>query len=115
MTENPLQIFLDDNLRKVLQENPDLPVICLTYLDQFTGEYDSEFATCVHAEIGEVLNCNQEFNELRIFTDRDDFEDAVYDSFPDAGFNENIEKEVKDILSQYEPYWTKCIIITVGN
>lgn len=115
MTKDSLGIFLDDELRKVLQENPDLPIICLTYLDQFSGEYDSEFATSVYAEVGEVLQCHQEFDELRIFTERDDFEEAVYDSFPDAGFKSDIEEEVKKILEQYEPYWTKCIIITVGN
>ena len=105
-----------DTLRKLIADNPGLP-LCFVATDTACGyDYSSTFCDDVDAVIGEVLNCRQEINDEICYTDRDDFEEAVYDSLCDSDESEaSIDAEAKRIIAEYEPYWTKCIIVTVSN
>lgn len=102
-------------LRKLIAENPDLPILCFAGSDCNNGEF-SYMCCSAHAVKGEVLNCTQPVYEERIFTDREEFEDRLrdyYDEFDgsDAEFDQFIENE----LVKYDPYWTPCIILYVDN
>ena len=135
MKENekrPTGIVMNNaEIRKLILENPDLPIVFRANEYANNGEYPYMFCTYVYAQIGEVLDCEQEIDEEVIFTDRESFEDAVYDKVVDDSEEYNssmyygkigpvlsekdIEDEAKRVMSEYEPYWKKCILITVGN
>lgn len=119
----PLEIFTGDNIRQMLLDNPDLPIAFLVEVEYFSGEYQSEFASSAHAEIGELLDCYQTIDECRIFTDRDDFKEQLedniwFDAPADLSKEETekwVEDELKKQLVEYDKHWKKCILITVSN
>lgn len=105
-----------DELRKLILENPDLPL--LVFAGQEANSYDFSLTacTCVHARIGEVMDCSPEEDNERIYEDRDEFKDMLdsyYDDF--EGTDAEFDKFIADKLSEYEPHWKKCIILTVDN
>lgn len=106
-----------DELRQLLLEHPDLPLLVFASEDCNTGDYSYMSCSHAHAEIGEVLNCHQTVNDEMLYCDREEFEedlrDGEWDDFDgdDNEFDTFIEKK----LEEYEPYWTPCIILYVGN
>lgn len=123
-TKAPLEIFTGDNIRQMLLDNPDLPIAFLVEVENFSGEYYSEFASSTHAEIGELLDCYQTVDDCRVFTDRDEFKEQLEDhifwsDIPDDLTKEEtdawIDDKLKEQLAEYDKYWKKCILITVGN
>jgi len=125
MTEQEKQsikynIHAADSLKKLIAENPDLPLVVLVGDEANTGDYSYMFATSVSAEIGEILDCQQEIKDDVCFTDRDEFEEAIADGMSDSGDYDNLEDwEFEEIVAkkaaEYEPYWRKCILLTVDN
>ena len=98
-----------DEIRKLILDHPELPLIF--------SEWDGDG---IMAEIGEVLDCQQEINDEIVYTSRDDFEaDILYSIVELTGYDDRpekwYEKEAKRIASEYEPYWRDCILIMVGN
>lgn len=113
-------LFAAQDVRKLMIDNPDLPVCFLATEEANTGDYCTMFCTSVYAEIGEILDCQQDINDEIIFTDRDYFEEQVYDRVTLAHEDEDrpdewYEKEAERVAAEYEPYWKKCILVTVGN
>lgn len=109
-----------EKIRKLIAENPDLPFVFLASDTANIGDYSTMFCSDVIAEIGEFLDCQQEINDEMCFTDRDDFEDVIYDNIINSDeyydhSQEWCEKEAERIAEEYAPYWKKCIIVTVGN
>ena len=112
----------NEDVRKLILDNPDLPLVFLATEDANIGEYSTMFCTSVSAELGELLDCHQEINDEITYTDRDDFKNDIYDLVTDnANDNDQImpeewfDTEAERIASEYEPYWKPCILITVGN
>lgn len=101
-----------DELRKMILENPDLPL--LIDVDE---EVKGCVATSVSVRIGEVLDCDQKIDEECTFTDRIYFEERVgdyyYDEWCDMSDAES-DKYIAEKVAEYEPYWKKCIIVYVG-
>ncbi len=111
-------LFAAQDARKLMMENPDLPVCFLATEEANTGDYNTMFCTSIHAEIGEILDCQQDIKDEIIFTDRDDFEDELYcmlDYSDDFDSEEALDAEFKRLVAEYKPYWKKCILVTVGN
>lgn len=109
-------------IRKLILENPDLPLVFKANEDANNGEYPYMFCTYVYAQIGEVLDCEQEINAEIIYTDKEDFNNDIYDYVADKANDYDqilpdkwFDTEANRIASEYEPYWKKCILITVGN
>ena len=113
--KRPLGIFTGTNIREMTLKHPEIPLVFLVKVEEFSGDYASEFASEAFAREGEILDCYQDIDELRIFTDRHDFEDSVRDSLPYGLTDDEVQAEVAATLAEFEPYWKKCIIITVGN
>ena len=111
----------NEEIRKLILDNPDLPLVFMATEDANIGEYSTMFCASVSAKIGEVLDCQQEINDEIIYTDREDFKDDICDYVTDKAYDYEIlsekwfDTEVERIVSEYEPYWKKCILITVGN
>ena len=106
-----------ENLKQLVLDNPDLPLLVFAGGDANIGDYGYESCSYVLAEVGEFLDCCQDINDERCYYDRDDFrEDLEYkfgDDFDD--YDEEFERFINDKLNEYEPYWKKCIIIRVDN
>lgn len=119
--KHPLGIFTGENIRKTLLENPDLPLVFAVDVDGFSGEYSSEYASIATAEIGEILDIQNVLgeNDDRVFMDRDYLEEELGDriawDMEEGTPQDVIEAELQKQLAEYEPYWKKCIIVTVGN
>ena len=121
--KTPLEIFTGDNIRQMLLDNPDLPIAFLAEVENFSGEYHTEFASYAYADIGELLDCYQTVDECRVFTDRDEFKELLedqiwYDAPADLSkekTDEWIKEKLEEQLAEYEKYWKKCILITVSN
>ena len=114
-------VMQSDPIRKLILEHPDLPVVFME--NGNTGDYSLMFCTKAHAEIGEILDCWKDINpdiKYVVYTDRDDFRETINEHIygltgcDDRG-EEWYESEIKRIEELYDPYWRKCIIITVGN
>lgn len=107
-------------LRELILENPDLPLVMLATDEANDGEWSMKFCSKVFAEIGEFLDCQQEINDERAFTERDDFEECVYDALLYSGdyddlSDEELNAKTQEIVAEYDPYWRKCILVTVSN
>lgn len=111
-----------DELRQLIIDNPDLPLLVFAGEDANNGDYYQMSCSRIDAYVGEYLDCCQTVEEDVCFTDRDEFEekltdflaDKTYcsdDEFNDDELNELVQKE----LAEYEPYWKPCIILTVDN
>ena len=113
-------IMRNEPVRKLIVENPDLPLVFIATDEACSYDFQSMFCSSVTAEIGEVLDCQQEINDEVVFTDREDFEEEIYQNIDSpTGYDDRPEEwyqsEVKRIAAEYEPYWRKAIIITVSN
>lgn len=104
-------------LRKLMRENPDLPIVVLAGEEANIGGYAWMYCSNIKCEIGHILDAVTPCCD--IFTDRGEFEDAVSDWVYCDG-NEDLPEEEFDALvraemAKYEPYWRKVIVVYVDN
>lgn len=109
-----------DELKHLIVENPDLPIVVFAGDDANTGDYGFMSCSCVRAQEGEFLDCKQKIDACKCYTDRDDFEDDVadflageeqYRDLPDDEFNALVEQTV----NEYDDFWKPCILLHVDN
>lgn len=106
-----------DELKKLIAENPELPIVVLVGEG---GCEDSAWTYCTNISfsIDEILNCDYlDFGDT-VFTDRDRLEekisDDLYDEYherPEAEYDAAVRRE----LLKYEPYWERVITIWASN
>ena len=121
MNERPLGIIHNcSHLRKLITENPDMPIAIMVHEDACSDEYAYTYCTNVSASVGELLDCDLPFGSGLVLADRDDLREAIqlyledfdeYRGLSDSQFDELLDKE----QAKYEPYWKKAIIVTAGN
>ena len=111
-----------DGLRKLLLENPGLPLLVFAGEEANSGDYSQMSCSSVSAEKGEFLDCIQEVNDERVYTDRDDFAEDLADHLYDTygalewdGTDREWDEFVERHIDEYDPYWRDCIILTVDN
>lgn len=105
-----------DELRRLIIENPELPLVVMAGMDCNNGDWAFMSCSDCHAELGEILDCDQEVNDEKVYSDRDDFREDLeycYDDF--EGSDQEFEQMIAHELEQYEPYWKKCIFLYVDN
>lgn len=101
-------------LRKIILENPNLPIAVLCDADLFIDECTSMFAARVTFSIGEILDYPQEIRPNRIYYDRIAFEEDLADMLADRyeGISQKaFEHRVKTEMKCYEMFWKPCILI----
>ena len=116
-----------DELKKLIAENPDLPIVVLAEYDLPT-DYSWTYAASISFRISEILDCYAPFNDETVCTDRDDFEERLADwlcdrddIFDDSGkcpanmTDEEFDVFLKEEKERYAPYWTKVIAIYAGK
>ena len=106
-------------LRKLIAENPDLPIVVIAGEEANGGDYCWMYCSSVSAQIEEILDARLPFDDERVFSDREMFEEAITDHLNDKG-TENLSEEdfdalVKTEIAKYEPYWRKVIAVYVDN
>ena len=107
-----------ERLRKLITENPDLPIVVLAGEEANNGDWCWMYCTDVDCCIDSILDVRTPYDrEDRVFTDRDEFEDSIIDSVPynDTRTESEIEAFVQSELDKYEPYWRKVIAIYATN
>lgn len=109
-----------DELKQLIAENPDLPIVVFAGDAANTGDYSYMSCSYIKAYKGEFLDCAQTVNDCMCYTDRDDFEEAVADSLaseeqyrdlPYDEFNFLVERTV----NEYDDFWKPCILLHVDN
>lgn len=115
----PLGMFTaqTDKLKKLIAEHPDLPIVVLVNAEVVADDdYNWWYAPDISFSMGEILDCEQDVNDMKVYTDRDDFEEDLADVLGDSGdydetTDEEFDKIVQEELKEYEPYWKKVIQI----
>ena len=119
MKYRPLDMFMKqtDELKKLIAEHPEYPIVVMVanevVADDFYGWW---YAPSLSFSIGEILDCEQDVNDEKVYVDRDDFEEDLADVLGDSGdydetTDEEFDKIVQEELKKYEPYWKKVIQI----
>ena len=109
-------------LRKLMLDNPDLPIVVLAGEEANHGEWYWEYCNRVSCCIAEILAVHTPYDgeDGIVFSDKDDFCEAVaeklgdkeiYKKMPDADFDAAVEREVK----MYDGCWRKVIAIYADN
>ena len=115
----PLGMFTaqTDKLKKLIAEHPDLPIVVIVNTEVVADDdYNWWYAPDISFSLGEILDCEQDVNDMKVYTDRDDFEEDLADVLGDSGdydetTDEEFDKIVQEELKKYEPYWKKVIQI----
>lgn len=103
-------------LRKLIAENPNLPIVVLVGEEAYSGEWGYEYQTNVSCSLEEVLDCEIPFGGGIVPTDKDDFEEQLSDYLYDKELSDSeFEKLLKEEMTKYEPYWKKVIAIYADN
>lgn len=107
-----------DELKKLIMENPDLPVVVLAGEESWDGEHHWTFCSSISFRIEEILDCDFLDHYDCVFTDRDHLveflDDYFYDDYCD-GPEEAYEAAIDQKLQELEPYWVKVIAIYASN
>ncbi len=115
----PLNMFSEqtDELKKIIAEHPDYPIVVLCNYEVCADDsYNWWYAPTMRFKVGELLDCEQDVNDERVYSDRGEFEDDLENMLSDSGdYDETTDEEfdniVKSKLEEYEPYWRKVILI----
>ena len=115
----PLGMFTaqTDELKKLIAEHPDLPIVVIVNAEVVADDdYNWWYAPCISFSLGEILDCEQDVNDMKVYTDRDDFEEDLQNILCDLeefenATDEEFDQAVKEQLADYEPYWKQVIQI----
>lgn len=107
-----------DELKKLIAENPDLPIVVLAGEDANDGYWGWMYCSSISFAISEILDCDYYDYDDSVFVDRDRLEekitDDIYDENEEAS-DEYCEELIKRKLEELEPYWKKVIAIYADN
>ncbi len=109
-----------DELKQLIVENPDLPILVFAGDNANNGDYPYMSCSYVSAEKGEFLDCEQQIDECKCYTDRDDFEEDVFDVLVNDEqcvdlSDEEFNSVVKQKIAEYDEFWKSCIILRVDE
>lgn len=109
-------------LRKLIAENPDLPIVVLANEESACYEYSWTYCSSVRCHLGLVLDVKTPYDsdEVGVFTDKDEFEEAIADAFADdeqyhALSDQEFDEAVKREMDKYESSWQRVIAIYASN
>lgn len=115
------RLKLDTNtaeLKRLIAENPDLPIIILADESSVSDNGAWTFCTSITFEVDEYLDCEYYDYGDTVIVDRDRLEeiieDNLYEEYHDKS-DEEYDQAVKDKLAELELYWKKAIMIYATN
>ena len=105
-----------DELKKLILENPDLPIAVLVADDACSGDFCWTYCACISYDIAEILDCDFYDHDDSVFTDRDRLEEYIEDMLYDEYYDkEYYEEAIKNKMAEFEPFWKKVIAIYASN
>lgn len=125
-TIKPLHLtFGTDELKKLIAEHPDYPIVVLAGEDANSGYFSTMFCSDVRVNVEEILTAEAPYNDERVEDDRDEFaekmeewlwdelgqNDVDAEKMPEAEF----QARLRAVLAEFEPYWQKVIAIYANN
>ena len=115
----PLNMFVKqtDELKELIKKYPDYPIVVLVG-NEVVPDYGFRwwYAPDLEFKIAEILDCKQDVDEMKVYTDRDEFEEdlinllSLIEEYENLS-NEEFKKIVKAELQKYEKYWKTVIAI----
>ena len=106
-----------DELKRLIAEYPNYPIVVICNGEVCADdEYRWWYAPSLSFDIGEILDCEQDVNEERIYSDRDEFREDIeyklsdlpeYEKLTDKEFDAVVDEK----LAEYDPYWKRVIEI----
>lgn len=120
MTEGYKLVHDAEELRKLIAENPDLPIVVIAGEEANNGDYCWMYCSDVSFGISYILDVNTPYDkDDSIFTDKSELMDAVTDFMADAvtdgASEEELDARIAAEVAKYEPYWKKVIAIYATN
>ena len=115
----PLNMFIKqtEELKELIKEHPDYPIVVLVGSEVAADDdYRWWYAPELKFKIAEILDCDQDVDDTRVYSDRDNFEEDVENKLSDLEENQNLSDEefkklVEAELQKYEKYWRPVIAI----
>lgn len=112
-----------DELKKLILENPDLPIVVLAGEDANIGDFPWMFCTNISLSIEEIFDCDFYDDDETIFTDRESLEKVIIDKIENGDIDvdvditdeEEFDKAVGRGMEKCESYWKKVIAIYANN
>lgn len=104
-------------LARLISENPNMPVVVMVDSELSNPDYAWTCATSVSYGIEEILDCECDISELKLYSGRDELKNDIRDYLFDDYVNlpdEEFDKLVNEKMAEYEPYWKKVIYIKAG-
>ena len=118
MGYKPLNMFTakTDELKKLIREHPDYPIVVVCNSDVVADENGWWYAPEISFKTGVILDCEQDINDEKVYTDEDDFEEDIRYMLEDREDLEDVSDEefdraVEEEMKKYEPYWKNVIKI----
>lgn len=110
--------YKTDELRRLILENPDLPIVILADENSVTDNGAWTYCSEIQVKIEEILDCEYYDYGDMVITDRDRLEEVIEDNLyedyhdkPESEYDASIKAE----LEKFEPYWKKVITVWATN
>ena len=114
----PLNMFTKqtDELKELIAKYPNYPIVVMVDSDVVCDDYGLWYAPSLSFSIGEILDCAQDIDYEKTYTDRDEFKEDIIEKLAWDDENaelsdEDFDKLVEEFYQEYEPYWKKVIQI----
>ena len=109
-------------LRKLIAENPDLPIVVLANEESASPDYGWTYCSSVRCALGWLLDVKTPYDDPDgyVFSDKDDLESTIVNAFQDDKQYEGLSDDdffeaVKKELEKYEADWKQVIAIYASN
>lgn len=109
-------------LRKLIAENPALPIVVLADEESAAYGYSWTYCSSVRCALGWLLDVKTPYDDAdgRVFSDKDDFENAIINAFQDDKKHDHLSDQeffeaVQNELKKYEDDWQRVIAVYASN
>lgn len=109
-------------LRELMAKNPTLPIVVLADEDSAADGYCWTYCSSVRYALGWLLDVKTPYDDAdgRVFSDKDDFENAIIDAFQDDKKHDHLSDQeffeaVQNEMKKYEDDWQRVIAIYASN
>lgn len=106
-------------LRKLIQEHPECPIVVLADEESANSDYAWTYCSRIRCAMSQILDVVTPYDgEETVFTDKEEFRDAIaeaidaeHPTLTDRALEEAVEAEYK----KYEEYWRDVIAVYASN
>ena len=111
-----------DELKKLIAEHPDYPIVVLCGENANIGDWYWIYCSSISFSVGEILDCEVPYQDEFVECDRGHFneqiEEWLWDHICDndgTPTEDDFQKRLSQEKAKYEPYWKKVIAISADN